>query len=112
MEDAVNRPIVSLVMAAQYLCHAEIILVSGRSERYRDVTEYWLRRHGLFIFRAKLLMRPLDDRRSDELVKRDLYDQHVKPFYRVLYVFDDRDKVVKMWRDLGLTCLQVAEGNF
>ena len=31
---------------------------------------------------------------------------------RILCVFDDRDKVVKMWRDSGLTCMQVAPGNF
>jgi len=27
-------------------------------------------------------------------------------------VFDDRDKVVKMWRNQGLRCCQVAEGDF
>ena len=30
----------------------------------------------------------------------------------VLGVFEDRDRVVKMWRDLGITCFQVAEGDF
>ena len=27
-------------------------------------------------------------------------------------VFDDRQKVVDMWREIGLTCAQVAPGNF
>ena len=27
-------------------------------------------------------------------------------------VFDDRQKVVDMWREIGLTCMQVAPGNF
>ena len=27
-------------------------------------------------------------------------------------VFEDRASVVKMWRDLGITCLQVDEGDF
>jgi hypothetical protein len=27
-------------------------------------------------------------------------------------VFDDKTKAVKMWRDLGLTCFQVAQGDF
>ena len=27
-------------------------------------------------------------------------------------VLDDRNQVVKMWRENGLTCLQVAEGDF
>ena len=30
----------------------------------------------------------------------------------VFLVVDDRDKVVKMWRDLGLNTFQVAPGNF
>ena len=24
----------------------------------------------------------------------------------------DRDQVVRLWRDMGLTCLQVADGDF
>lgn len=112
MEDAVNRPVVTLVGVVYSAFHAQICLISGRNERYRDVTEYWLRQHSLFPFRGGLLMRPLHDHRSDEEVKKDLYLQHIQPFYNVLYVFDDRNKVVKMWRDLGLTCLQVAEGAF
>ena len=30
----------------------------------------------------------------------------------IVCVFDDRDKVVDMWRKNGLTCMQVAPGNF
>ena len=30
----------------------------------------------------------------------------------VFLVVDDRQKVVNMWRDLGLTCVQVAPGDF
>ena len=35
-----------------------------------------------------------------------------KSEHEVVAVFDDRDKVVKMWREIGLTCMQVAPGNF
>jgi hypothetical protein len=31
---------------------------------------------------------------------------------RLMCVFDDRDKVVKMWRDEGVACFQVAPGEF
>lgn len=31
---------------------------------------------------------------------------------RRLGVFDDRRQVVRMWRELGLTVFQVAEGDF
>ena len=31
---------------------------------------------------------------------------------RLICIFDDRNKVVNMWRSLGITCLQVANGDF
>jgi hypothetical protein len=48
---------------------------------------------------------------DDQLKKRWL-DQLFPKKEEILCVFDDRDKVVRMWRDNGLTCLQVGEGNF
>ena len=32
--------------------------------------------------------------------------------YSASIVLDDRKQVVDMWRSLGLTCLQVADGDF
>jgi hypothetical protein len=31
---------------------------------------------------------------------------------RLVAVFDDRSSVVKMWRDAGVPCFQVAPGEF
>ena len=31
---------------------------------------------------------------------------------KIVCIFDDRSKVVDMWRDNGLTCMQVAPGDF
>jgi hypothetical protein len=62
--------------------------------------------------RFPLFMRGDDDYRPDEIVKRELYEENVLGNYDVVGVIDDRSKVVKMWRELGLTCLQVAEGAF
>ena len=60
-----------------------------------------------------MLMRAEGDFRPDEQVKRELYETRVLPaFGHATYVLDDRDKVVRMWRSLGLTVLQVADGNF
>ena len=30
----------------------------------------------------------------------------------VICVYDDRQKVVDMWREIGLTCMQVAPGEW
>lgn len=111
MEDAPNWPIIRLVNSLD-IAASELILISGRDEKYRDVTEYWLATHGIFKHRHSLIMRPRGDNRPDEVVKEELYRRNIEPHFTVLYVFDDRNKVVAMWRRLGLTCLQVADGNF
>ena len=81
------------------------------SESARTETEAWLRRHGIAGW-VELHMRPVGDYRRDDLVKRELYEALIANHYRVELVLDDRTRVVKMWRSLGLTCLQVAEGDF
>ena len=86
------------------------LIMSGREEKYREVTEAWLQGHNVFF--DKLFMRPTGDTRRDDIVKRELFDTYVRDNYHVTCVLDDRDRVVRMWRDLGLTCLQVAEGDF
>jgi hypothetical protein len=88
----------------------QIILLSGRDDTYRDTTQQWLWRNGVPTF--PLYMRPSEDKRSDDIVKSELFDEHVAPFYYVTHVFDDRDRVVKMWRAKGVICYQVADGNF
>lgn len=88
----------------------EIIVCSGREDDCRDVTEVWLEKHGIVF--TELLMRKAGDFRQDSIVKRELFDQHIRDHYRVHFVLDDRNQVVDMWRGLGLKVLQVADGNF
>ncbi len=57
-------------------------------------------------------MRKTDDFRPDEDVKKEIYNENIKNKFNVLYVFDDRNSVVNIWRNEGLTCLQVANGDF
>ena len=48
----------------------------------------------------------------DEKLKKAMLDEFMEDINDVYLVVDDRDKVVKMWRSLGLNTWQVAEGNF
>lgn len=89
----------------------KVIFMSGRDEEARDLTTLWLQQH-YKNEEITLFMRPHKDYRKDSIVKLELYNQHIKDKYYVQAVFDDRDQVVKMWRDLGLTCAQVGYGNF
>lgn len=88
----------------------KIILMSGRDGSCREQTQDWLHRHGIRY--DTLIMREAGDNRKDYIVKRELFDKHIRDKYNVLFVLDDRDQVVEMWRSLGLKCLQVAEGDF
>lgn len=111
MEDAVNWPIVHLVEWLDNYYH--IVLISGREEKYRSITEYWLHTHNILTVDHPLYMRPTGDTRSDDIVKKEIYLTQIVPKYGdATIVLDDRNKVVKMWRELGLTCLQVADGDF
>lgn len=87
-----------------------LIVLSGRDSDCRDVTEQWLKDQG-FEYDA-LYMRPEGDKRKDSIVKKELYEAHIKGKYNVLGVFDDRNQVVDMWRAQGLTCFQVDYGFF
>jgi len=87
-----------------------VILVSGREEKFRAPTEVFLKKHGIKHY--GLFMRPTGDFREDSIVKEEIYRKEILEKVNVKFVLDDRDRVVEMWRRLGLTCLQVAEGNF
>jgi hypothetical protein len=108
-EDAFDETIAFIVQSYSDVWH-HVVLMSGRDERYREVTEKWLNRHG-FDF-DHLYMRPAHDTRNDAIVKDELFETHIAGKYTVDYVLDDRDRVVKMWRAKGLKCLQVADGDF
>ena len=104
-----NQPILDLLWALEG-AWLDIILVSGRDECCRKDTEAWLEKHNVPF--VKLFMREEGDNEKDTVIKERIFRDHIASNYLVWFVLDDRDCVVKMWRDLGLTCLQVAEGGF
>lgn len=87
-----------------------VILVSGRDASCRKETEDWLAKN--IVCYTKLFMRNEGDDRPDEVVKEEIFNENIRGNYNVRFVLDDRNKVVDMWRQLGLKCLQVAEGDF
>ena len=104
-------------------CEYKVIFVTGREDigDCRRITTSWLndniypvQGHNGFVpvSNWELLMRTEGDNRSDDIVKKEIYEKRIAPQYDVVIVFDDRDKVVKMWRDLGLLCGQVYYGDF
>lgn len=108
--DAPNPPVIATVRALR-AAGSEVIFCSGRTDGCRRATEAWLAGHVL-PDHAGLYMRKAGDVRKDAVVKEEIYRLHIEPFYDVLLVLDDRNRVVAMWRALGLTVLQVADGDF
>ncbi|MEZ0539502.1 phosphatase domain-containing protein [Fibrella arboris] len=112
--DQPNVPVLNVVRAMRAAGYA-IIFLSGRDSAARTPTIAWLKQHLGWHEQTdyKLFMRSRNDNRKDSVVKRELFDAHIRGHYFVELVLDDRDQVVSLWRrDLGLTCLQVDYGNF
>lgn len=87
-----------------------VIIVSGREDSCKDETYNWLVDN--YVPFDELYMRKSGDMREDSIVKKEIYEEWIKPRFNVKFVLDDRDRVVKMWREQGLKVLQVAEGDF
>lgn len=98
-----------------FLRHVDVkvLFVSGRenTKECSEKTIQWLHQH-FGDFDYELFMRKEKDYRGDEIVKKEIYDSFIKDKYYIISVFDDRQKVVDMWREEGLLCCQVAKGDF
>lgn len=108
--DTPNEAIVSLYRALWMTVDHNPILVTGRNERSRQLTEQWLAWNEI-PFR-RLLMRKDNDFRADHIVKEEILDQLLTEGLKVLFTVDDRQQVVDMWRRRGITCLQCDAGDF
>ena len=124
--DTPNEPVIK--MAQMFAKEGfKIVIFSGRNDRGFVATNHWLTKHNVPF--DLLVLRPdkfkanswpiadgnpaTDEMRfmPDEILKKKMLDTFVD-IDDVFLVVDDRDKVVKMWRDLGLNTFQVAPGDF
>jgi len=106
--DKPNWPVINTLLAFVQAGY-KIAIFTGRSASTLDATKKWLHKYGIEYNAFK--MRPERNFRPDEQLKLEwLNNMDWKD--NVEAVFDDRQKVVDMWREIGLTCMQVAPGNF
>jgi predicted kinase len=108
--DRPNIAVITAIQAMHAAGHA-VVFCSGRTEASRADTEAWLAAH-VGVAHHGLYLRPIGDRRKDSVVKREIFDRHIRTAWHVVAVFDDRQQVVDAWRELGLTVFQVAPGDF
>jgi 5'(3')-deoxyribonucleotidase len=112
--DTPNAWCVELLKAMTYEGH-EVIFISGRPDNYRDKTEQWLKEYYPFCSEQLILhMRPAGNSEPDYLIKENIlaanFDDNNQK--NILFVLDDRQQVVDMWRKNGLVVLQCDAGNF
>lgn len=108
--DTPNWPVANVVAGLNSTVTNRVIMVSARNERHREVTEQQMADIGLgscFLF-----LRANDDFRADDEFKLDVLTELRAADMSPDLVFDDRNRVVDMWRREGITCFQVAEGEF
>lgn len=129
--DLPNTPVIETVKAL-WLAGYSIIFTSGREDKHREPTERFIAQHlqvdvgrwlpaqsglpvkvpDIVTIPHELFMRPTGDMRKDAVIKREIFFNKIFGKWRVELCLDDRDQVVVNWRQMGLTCFQVAEGNF
>ena len=89
----------------------KIIFLTGRPNSVRELTNKWL--HDNFpTINYTLLMRDSSDMRSGEIVKKEIWEKEIKNEYNTLCIFEDSNKCVDMWRDLGILTCQIANGDY
>lgn len=109
-----NAPVIDDVLRLVNILKSsgeKIIICSGRPTTHQHHSEQWMINNQV-PFDA-IYLRPADaDHLPDETVKQRLLERIQDDGYSPWLVLDDRDAVVAQWRELGLTCLQCAPGNF
>lgn len=93
---------------------AEIRIFTGRSDEVRAETVAWLRRHTDFEpTNISLVMRQEGDHTPDHELKHLWWcAMRREDRARLVAVFEDRKRVVDMWRRCQVPCFHVAEGDF
>lgn len=110
-----DQPNTAVIQAVQMEAAAgrHIIFCSGRTNGCFEATLAWLDEHVITpTMTYQLFMRKQGDDRPDKVMKKEIFDNSIRLYWNIVRVYDDRNQVVRMWRSLGLTVLQVAEGNF
>lgn len=116
MDDVPNPPVIRMIN--DFLANAKeddrVFIVTGRSAEadVMKATNEYVSKYVSDDPRIRILFREVGDYTKGDEKKRQLYEQYIKGKYRVLYAIDDSQKVVDMYRNLGMTVLQPNAGKF
>jgi hypothetical protein len=120
-----DEPIMPVIFQCRHNFHSgnQVQIWSGRCESVREKTEEWLEKYS--VYHAVLKMRPIGDNTPDDQLKERWLDEYIesmypplnsmeegKTYYRkdpIEMVFDDRPKVIRMWRRRGIFVFDVNQ---
>lgn len=112
IHDAAHEHVIFILNTLHSVGH-RIIIATARQEFQREMTEKWLHEvAGIPFLWEKMYMRADNDYRDDSIVKREILAAMRSDGYNPYIVFDDRDRVVSMWREEGIKTFQVEPGDF
>lgn len=117
LKDLPRKEIITVVKAlfnSQPDC--TIFFFSGRegNDSGRKYTDHWLKFSAEFHvnkYGNNLRMRKTGDTRKDTIVKKEMFNEHIRDKYNVIAVFDDRQSVCEMWLSMGLPLFNVGDGS-
>lgn len=108
-----DEPICDIIKLVIMLAkNNNIVFCTGRRECVREKTKLWIKKHIPQLDKYVLLMRGDGDKRHDTEVKPELLKSANIDLNSIYLVLEDRDSMVSLWRNMGITCLQVADGDF
>ncbi len=108
-EDTVDETVKELVKFYHNKGY-KVVVCSGRDGCCKDISEKWLVDNDIPF--DEFFIRPTKDMRKDVHIKYEIYVNDISPKYDVKVAIDDRSQVCRLWRGLGLKCLQVDGGWF
>lgn len=107
--DLVNESVADMVR--EYYNHGtNVLILTARDGIAKNKTKKWLKDNSIPY--NKLFIKPENDMRKDKINKLEMFNENIRDKYNILFVMDDRDQVVELWREIGLTCFQVDYGKF
>ena len=114
-EDDVNFALDSLLLELANDVGYKFFFITGRSDVCYDDTLRWLKDKtyiGSFDD-IELIMKPESIRNTKDVeFKKSVYNNKIKDKYLVFAVFEDRKRVVEMWRSLNLPVYAIGDGNY
>ncbi len=108
-DDSVNEYVAEVLRALKAQGHS-IHIFTGRNDRVRQETEDWFKTNDIPYDVLRMRSDSTDRYTKDTVLKEKWLSE--MDISEILCAFDDRDRSVKFWRDMGIPCFQVAEGHF